>query len=584
MSLVLILLVFTLPAVLLLPAGDQEPNIQREFWTQKLNVISSFFRTLGGEAGTELPSGHLLPYCGACKLATSFIKQFIHGDRAEDAVVFLLKTACKFLGISTSRVCDGVISKYKEEVLFVLKHTEMDSAEICDTLFPDDCEGHAALNWTVQLPPLRRTVTGPLPTPSSGAPTLRVLHLSDTHVDPLYEEGSLASCAEYVCCHADDGRPHGPDQKAAGRWGTFQQCDIPVRTYESMLRHIRDTQKIDYVIWTGDVVAHDIWNTSREKTLAMIDYTSMSLAEYMGPSVPVYPAVGNHEGEPVNSFPLPGMEGNMSASWLYDALADRWSKWLPNHTATTLKRGGFYATKAFPGLKIVSLNMNYCYNLNWWILLDITDPAEELLWLVEQLQESESRGEKVHIIGHIPPGTGDCLQVWSENYNKIIVRFQDTVRGQFFGHTHMDELRLFYDDDDKRAVGVAYVAPSVTTFSSGHPAFRLYTIDGNYPNSTWTVLDHETHIANLTEANNNLDDEPVWELEYRAKSAYGMSSLQPQEWDSVLAKMKDDYELFNRFYRYYSHQNPLEGSCSTACRLKILCEQKMSRSSDVQSC
>ncbi|CAN7994787.1 unnamed protein product [Ixodes pacificus] len=460
----------------------------------------------------------------------------------------------------------------------------MDSAEICDTLFPDECEGHAALNWTVQLPPLRRTETDPVPTPSSGAPTLRVLHLSDTHVDPLYEEGSLASCAEYVCCHADDGRPRGPDQTAAGRWGSFQQCDIPARTFESMLRHIRDTQKIDYVIWTGDVVAHDIWNTSREKTLAMIDYTAMSLAEYMGPSVPVYPALGNHEGEPVNSFPLPGMEGNMSASWLYDALADRWSKWLPKHTATTLKRGGFYATKAFPGLKIVSLNMNYCNSLNWWLLLDSTDPAEELQWLVEQLQDSESQGEKVHIIGHIPPGTDDCLQVWSENYNKIIVRFQDTVRGQFFGHTHMDELKLFYDDDDKRAVGVAYLAPSVTTFRSGHPAFRVYTIDGNYPNSTWTVVDHETHIANLTEANNTPDDEPVWELEYRARSAYGMSSLQPQEWDSVLVKMKDDDELFNRFYRYNSHHNPMEGNCSTACRLKILCEQKMSRSSDLQFC
>lgn len=83
----------------------------------------------------------------------------------------------------------------------------------------------------------------PPTTLQSGAPTLRVLHLSDTHVDPLYEEGSLASCAEYVCCHADDGRPRGPDQTAAGRWGFFERCDIPARTFESMLRHIRDTQK-----------------------------------------------------------------------------------------------------------------------------------------------------------------------------------------------------------------------------------------------------------------------------------------------------------------------------------------------------
>lgn len=81
----------------------------------------------------------------------------------------------------------------------------------------------------------------------------------------------------------------------------------------------------------------------------------------------------------------------------------------------------------------------------------------------------------------------------------MVRRFQDTVRGQFFGHTHMDELRLFYDDDDKRAVGVAYVAPSVTTFSSGHPAFRLYTIDGNYPNSTWVSSCRSTNLSQSTQ-------------------------------------------------------------------------------------
>ncbi|CAN7988622.1 unnamed protein product [Ixodes hexagonus] len=438
----------------------------------------------------------------------------------------------------------------QEEFFFVLKHTKMDSAEICGTVFPDECESHAALNWTVQLPPQRRPRPGPVPTPSSGAPTLRVLHISDTHVDPLYEEGSLANCEEPLCCHADDGRPSKADHAAAGRWGYFKHCDIPARTYENMLKHIRDTQKIDYVIWTGDIVAHDIWNTSRESNLAIIDYTTKTLAKYMDPSIPVFPALGNHEGEPVDSFPLPEVKGNMSISWLYDELAKQWSHWLPESTVITLKRGGFYATKAFPGLKIVSLNMNYCNSLNWWLLLNATDPADELLWLVEQLLESEIQGEKVHIIGHIPPGVGDCLQVWSENYHRIIARFEDTVRGQFFGHTHMDELEVFYDPANaKRALNVAYLAPSVTTFNSGHPAFRVYTVDGNYPNSTWTVLDHETYIMNLTEANASPDDEPVWKLEYTAKSAYGMSSLQPQEWDRVLGKMHDDDALFDRFYR-----------------------------------
>lgn len=61
--------------------------------------------------------------------------------------------------------------------------------------------------------------------------------------------------------------------------------------------------QIDYVIWTGDIVAHDIWNTSRASNLAVIDYTTKTLAKYLDPSgVPVFPSLGNHEGEPVDRW------------------------------------------------------------------------------------------------------------------------------------------------------------------------------------------------------------------------------------------------------------------------------------------
>lgn len=66
--------------------------------------------------------------------------------------------------------------------------------------------------------------------------------------------------------------------------------------------------------------------------------------------------------------------------------------------------------------------MNYCNNKNWWLLINSTDPVSELQWLVYELQGAEINGEKVHIIGHIPPGHSDCLKVWSRNYYHIINR------------------------------------------------------------------------------------------------------------------------------------------------------------------
>lgn len=48
-------------------------------------------------------------------------------------------------------------------------------------------------------------------------------------------------------------------------------------------------------------------------------------------------------------------------------------------------------------------------------------------------------------------------------------------------------------------------------------------MDGLYPGSSWSVLDHSSYILNLTKANNiTAGNNPVWELEYSAKDAYNL--------------------------------------------------------------
>ena len=109
-------------------------------------------------------------------------------------------------------------------------------------------------------------------------------------------------------------------------------------------------------------------------------------------------------------------------SWLYDQLDAEWSRWLPSDTSETIRQGAFYSAIVKPGFRIISVNGNYCSKNNFWLLLNSTDPAGELAWLVRELEAAESKGEKVHIIGHVPPGQPDCLKVWSKNYYNIIDR------------------------------------------------------------------------------------------------------------------------------------------------------------------
>lgn len=59
------------------------------------------------------------------------------------------------------------------------------------------------------------------------------------------------------------------------------------------------------------------------------------------------------------------------------------------------RRAGFYTVQIQPGLRLVSLNMNFCARENYWLMVNSTDPADQLQWLVHILQEAEDKGEKV---------------------------------------------------------------------------------------------------------------------------------------------------------------------------------------------
>ena len=99
---------------------------------------------------------------------------------------------------------------------------------------------------------------------------MKVVHFSDVHLDFEYKEGTLANCGEILCCREEAGWPTEEGDIAAGAWGMPNDCDIPVQTYQSMLNYIVNDIKPDFIIWTGDNSAHDIWkNTSDE----VVEYT-----------------------------------------------------------------------------------------------------------------------------------------------------------------------------------------------------------------------------------------------------------------------------------------------------------------------
>lgn len=55
-------------------------------------------------------------------------------------------------------------------------------------------------------------------------------------------------------------------------------------------------------------------------------------------------------------------------------------------------------------------------------MFDPQESKRHLDWLVEELTKAEIAGEKVHILSHIAPGSGDLIKSWTREYNRIVNR------------------------------------------------------------------------------------------------------------------------------------------------------------------
>ncbi|RXG56367.1 Sphingomyelin phosphodiesterase [Armadillidium vulgare] len=371
---------------------------------------------------------------------------------------------CVDLHIANEEMCDEVIALNGPDIIYIVEHAENATAEdICGM---------------------------------TENPTLKVLHLADTHFDPKYSPGANITCDQmYLCCREGSGTPEDPND-GAGFWGSMGNCDIPRWSLEALYQYISDNNPdIDFIIWTGDIVPHNSWSTSREYNLDVINEMADLVSSYF-PGIPVFPAVGNHEANPANLFPQPYItDPDFDISWLYDELNEIWQRWLPSDVAKSVAYGAFYSTQIRPGLRIASVNTQYCY--------------------INQF-DAEDKGDFVYIIGHIPAGSFDCNYAWSHEFNK-------------------NYFQLYFDpQNSSRVYEIAYIAQSQTTFVDLNPGFKIYTIEGDFNGTRYRVIDHENWYLDLEQSNSINDSLP---------------DLSPRSWLDLVYRMNEpNSTLFSDFY------------------------------------
>jgi hypothetical protein len=102
---------------------------------------------------------------------------------------------------------------------------------------------------------------------------LKVLHISDYHLDMRYVVGSEAHCTGPVCCRVFPyTNTSAPIVEPASLFGNYL-CDTPEPLATSTFRGVRKATGFEWSdfawgIFTGDLVSHDIWELTEEYVLA----------------------------------------------------------------------------------------------------------------------------------------------------------------------------------------------------------------------------------------------------------------------------------------------------------------------------
>jgi sphingomyelin phosphodiesterase len=216
--------------------------------------------------------------------------------------------------------------------------------------------------------------------------------ISDLHMDYDYTPGMNNDCGKPLCCRSDSGLPASPEH-AAGKWGDFK-CDTTVHTLKSLFEHITDEIKPDMVFWGGDSIPHNLDSLTFETNVHIMKNVTKDVAEGLS-TFKIYPTIGNHDTYPQDDIKMTKPRSNPAINeW-----APTWNQFIEDDKQykTWLDYGYFslpLTTKNGTKLgktetRVISLNSNICYDLNFESMTAFNDPGDQLGWLEDQLLELE---------------------------------------------------------------------------------------------------------------------------------------------------------------------------------------------------
>jgi sphingomyelin phosphodiesterase acid-like 3 len=402
------------------------------------------------------------------------------------------------------------------------------------------------------------------PAQSHTAQTVPVILLSDIHLDPFHDPAKLsqlrsAPVTGWAAILNAPPSPHQADdfaklQSTCGAKG----IDTPPAVLESSLHaELKQQPSPLFVTVSGDLMTHHFdcrfHNLTSNTTEA--DYTAFAAktVAYVAlrlhqtfPHAPIYFALGNNDSgcTDYHEDPNSAFLHADAQSFAADALS-------PANRAAILREFPQYGDYNIPlphpfvHTRLIVLQDIFESGRYTNCSGSAGDPGTnsastsgqlQVEWLRTQLTAARAAHEQVWVMAHIPPGIdpystikkghGFCgtgvpeLFLPSDYFARTLAQFADVIKLALFGHTHMDEMRIYpsahLGPQGEAAAGAIVpgkLVPSITPVNGNNPAFTVAAVEP----STATLKDYTVYSAN-----NQTGLDTHWTEEYNYAKTYGM--------------------------------------------------------------
>ncbi|CAO3630849.1 unnamed protein product [Cunninghamella echinulata] len=266
------------------------------------------------------------------------------------------------------------------------------------------------------------------------------LHITDVHLDSNYTSGATLKSA----CH-NLSSSYDDSEQLSKTFGT-SGCDSPIVLAQKTMDWIKKEwkDKLDFVVWTGDNVRHD-WDKTIKRDRSSVYKTNQLMATMMHDtlgSIPVIPSLGNNDVVPHNQMIDGDLDKNTNQLLKY--YFDLWQDWIPQDQHDQFQLQGSFIHTVAPHLKVLSLNTMYFIKKN-----ERSDGCKhygsakkQMNWFEQQLSLAKKNGDKVLVIGHVPP-TEEYKQSCFSDYIQIASTYSDIIIGHLYGHLNKDHFLLY---------------------------------------------------------------------------------------------------------------------------------------------